>query len=283
MASAEQLCYNSVAKGIFQTGVGMKDYRIYYFTEKSNGREGNQDNFCVNGKINEDSGNHSEGTENMKAPFAVAVFDGMGGEAYGEVASLYAAKTFKEYEGRFKECEDADSLDESLSSYSKEVNKQIKEFLTDRGIDFLCCGTTCAGVLINEDKFIPFWLGDSRVYLWHAEKKSIELLSHDDTEAQRWIDMGWLKEEEARDTSAWHTLNAYLGDSYFYIRIGKEAKIEKGDVILISSDGITDLLIDAAIEQMLKYPVEKAYKILIETACNWSEDNSTVILVTKAE
>ncbi len=260
----------------------MKDYRVYYFTEKSNGREGNQDNFCVNGKINEDSGNHSEGTEDMKAPFAVAVFDGMGGEAYGEVASLCAAKTFREYEDRLKECKDAEKLGESLSSYSTEVNKEIEKFLTERGIDFLCCGTTCAGALVNEDKLIPFWLGDSRVYLWHAEKKSIELLSHDDTEAQRWIDMGWLREDEARDTGAWHTLNAYLGNGDFSIRIGKETKMEKGDAILISSDGITDLLVDAALEQLLKYPSEKAYKILIETACNWSDDNSTVILVTAA-
>ena len=268
--------------GILQTGVGMKDYRIYYFTEKSNGREGNQDNFCVNGKINEDSGNHSEGTENIGAPFAVAVFDGMGGEAYGEVASLYAAKTFKDHEDRIRKCENAEELDESLSSYCTDVNKQIEKFLEERGIDFLCCGTTCAGALVNEDKLIPFWLGDSRVYLWHAEKKQIELLSHDDTEAQRWIDMGWLREDEARDTGAWHTLNAYLGNSDFYIRIGKETEIKKGDVILISSDGITDLLVDAALEQALKYPIEKACKILLETAGNWSDDNSTVILVTAA-
>ena len=94
--------------------------------------------------------------------------------------------------------------------------------------------------------------------------------------------MGWLREDEARDTGAWHTLNAYLGSSGFSIRVGRETEIKKGDVILISSDGITDLLVDAALEQALKYPIEKACKILLETAGNWSDDNSTVILVTTA-
>ena len=58
------------------------------------------------------------------------------------------------------------------------------------------------------------------------------------------------------------------------VRVGM---VYAGEHKMTLSEGFSHLA-----EQALKYPIEKACKILLETAGNWSDDNSTVILVTAA-
>ena len=212
-------------------------------------------------------------------PYICVVFDGMGGEAHGEVASLFASKNMQLMKDKLPDVKETKGLKEYLEEFRIKTTEDISSYMKEKEQEDLYCGSTCAGVYINEETLIPFWLGDSRIYRWRSSENKLEMLSKDDTQAQVWMDQGLMDEEYARATGLWHVLTAFLGNIDDKIRLGEEIKLSDDDMIFISSDGITDMLLNDTLAKLFKDYPDRAEGILKEVAKTWADDNCTVIMI----
>lgn len=237
-------------------------------------RQNNEDNYYLFGKYREDTSinisaaNIKCTTENDVA----AVLDGMGGEEAGEVASLLAAAGMASVlDGDWKE-----QISEQLIRLNERICAEMSRQQSGR------MGTTFAGIYFDNDKAISANIGDSRCYLMRDKK--LQLLSHDHSEAQSLIDSGSMTEEEARASKKWHVLSQCLGvfpEEFVIVPFFSQVlEVKENDRFLICSDGLTDLVLDDEISDILQASTpEVAAHGLVECALvKGGYDNVTVIV-----
>lgn len=249
---------------------------VRYFSEVGPRRRENQDNFYVLGVSNllSQASSAGETAQTTQTVQAVAVFDGMGGEAEGEKASLAAAvcmdRLISALEGTLSE----ERLAEAWKVYYARFMNALRDYLED---DCTVSGTTFAGVFMQGELLIPAWLGDSRVYLLRGGR--LYRLTKDHTQAQQKIDRGEITEEEAKTTRQWHTLTFYMGQADTQCFVGQPLELLPGDRLFLCSDGITDLYSDEALTRLLEGNSKIVMADLAAAARERSEDNCTGVLI----
>lgn len=226
--------------------------------------------------------------------YGMAVADGMGGAAAGEVASnlalrvlvsliLNAAKwalKLDNPETREKELQD---VKESAEAYFGKVDKALMEYMEAyprlKGM-----GTTLTGAYSFGDDLFILHIGDSRAYLFRQNK--LKRLTHDHTAAQALADSGAISAEEVSTHRLRHVLTSCLG--------GQEGKIEMEirhlrlidtDRLLLCSDGLTDLVTEPEIAEMMQSTAEsnEACQALVNLALQkGGNDNVTVAMARYA-
>ncbi|MFR4475950.1 MAG: PP2C family protein-serine/threonine phosphatase [Ruminococcus callidus] len=122
-----------------------------------------------------------------------AVFDGMGGAAYGEVASEIAVQTLRKYEKKLKHADGTRMLDQLVSSYTTEANNAICDMLTEKHCQ--TGGTTFSMLYFLGDAVKLYYLGDSRIYRYQTDQ--LTLLTRDHTVANQKVEAAIYTEEEA--------------------------------------------------------------------------------------
>lgn len=252
----------------------------YAITDVGVARQNNEDNFYLFGSYKENNDElHTEASGETTADLdAAAVFDGMGGEASGEVASLSAASDMEPIMGI--------NVGEELERQITRLNAGVCEKMSALGAGRMGC--TIAGVYFFDNKVVSANVGDSRCYLFRDN--NLFLLSHDHSEGQRMLDMGQGTEEEIRDSRKWHVLTQCLGiypDEFMvepYVSEIMELKV--GDRFLVCSDGITDPMRDSDIEMVMRdsvnnqHDIKQSAEALIDYALTHEgKDNVTVVLV----
>lgn len=216
--------------------------RAYAVTGAGKTRLCNQDSYCVNGTIRKGLGPETEvySEELFAEEYICAVFDGMGGEKSGDVASYLCSRALQEYI-KSKNC-DIDAFINHANSLVCNLSKEI------------CarCGTTMALVRINGGFADIYNIGDSRIY--HFSDGRLNMLSVDHTAAQSLINIGVLTKEEARNDSRRHTLTRTLGvpeeEMLPEAHISRVA-VKQGDKFILCTDGITEGLDDLEIWEIL--------------------------------
>ena len=145
-------------------------------------------------------------------------------------------------------------------------------------------GSTFAGLAFYKEQAIAINLGDSRVY--HQRKDQLIRLSKDHTEAERLYTMGLIAREDIDTHKKKHILTRHFGvgpEEGIMEADFSEAMIpEKGDLFLLCSDGLTDMLTEVEINQALqkKLPPKKLAALLIQEALEkGGRDNVTVIVI----
>lgn len=202
-----------------------------------------------------------------------AVCDGMGGHKGGNVASKLAIDTINE------KC-DGDLPDAKSLLSSIELANQIiwQKGQTDANLTEM--GTTVTAAIIGAEYLEVAHVGDSSLYLMH--NGNLKKVTHDHTLAQQMVQDGLCAEDETRANSYKHILTRALGvDKEVQIDIYRE-KISNGDLILLCSDGLTDMLSDTEIESVLikEEVLQKSAQDLLEQALkNGGFDNITVVLL----
>lgn len=184
--------------------------------------------------------------------FVAVVCDGVGGNSHGEVASaLGLRQTLGWLAGYFgqRECQthlmstrcDAilAALANALESTNRAILRRIAEAPRLRGMS-----TTIVCVVIVEGNLYVAWAGDSRCYLCRAQEA--ERISTDDTEVEPLIRENLLTAAEAKDHPLAHVITNFLGNGEFHPSISVR-RLEPGDVVLLCTDGLTDVLTDAEI------------------------------------
>lgn len=237
-------------------------------------RKENQDNIYCVGKYRTDMyHNHKYGcggTTQNDALFAVA--DGMGGEANGANIALGAVRGLIELNPPVTN----DSLVEYIRNYNFSVCELIEKNHGER------MGTTFASLSIHDGIAETLNIGDSRIYIFRD--KELRCISKDDTFVRPLIETGVLSAEEARTHPDRHKLSQHIGvfpDELLIEPHTKTFDIEHGDVFLICTDGLTDVVEDRDISMILSQKTEVCQKTtqLYDLAYPHSKDNITIIVV----
>lgn len=254
----------------------------YASTVTGNYRENNEDCFYLDGEISPCGASGYSSEKKSAAEIQLfAVFDGMGGEACGEAASSQAAAVLEEEHKSFIE-KNSIPLTKMVGDFLKKASSAVEDKAKELGKSLI--GTTCSLACFYKGKLFAANIGDSRTY--YFSKGKITQISKDHTEAQYLIDKGIMTAEEARGSSAKHGLMRFLGmptdfqplAAYYSCPIVPQ----KGDALLICSDGLTDMLYDEDIEKIIakgsspKKTGEELTSLALERG---GVDNTTVIVV----
>lgn len=257
--------------------------RIKYAVRSDRGRRrrNNEDNFfCKGAMLDKDSENPYKLSGKTHSPNVFAVFDGIGGETNGELASFIAAKVLSERCSVLKK-KGFDDYDRFVDEYVQETNRRIKSLSTPSSR----MGTTMA-MLIVSDKFLKVYnIGDSRIYF--LEDNRLTRVSVDHTLAAEKISSGIATEEQIKATNEWGKLTACMGIEcgnglYSEPSRSPEKTIDGRTRVLLCSDGVTDMLDDSCIETILckSRDVGEAAALLMSEALNaGGKDNVTVMLL----
>lgn len=240
-------------------------------------RGNNEDNLYADGVIlTPDIREHSfaiDGSAYFPAVFAVC--DGMGGEEDGEIASHMAVQAIFTYAEKIKS-KIPGHLDKIIQSYVNNVNELI---LSEVNIYGKRMGTTLALTVAAESGIFCFNLGDSRIYC--LQRKSFRQITNDHTLAAEQIRNGIITTEQAAYVKNGNKLTRCIG-------IGDKLTVESYPPILgkcrilICSDGLTDMVSEAKIENVLRgyEGASDAADHLLDTALkNGGKDNVTVIVI----
>jgi len=230
------------------------------FTHQGWARENNEDSITVDGWVSDVAMTGPRRSRHeLTAPFLVAVADGMGGHAAGEVAIRYAIKRLAAESFAGGE----EDIAATLAAINAELYQAMAEELSWRGM-----GTTEVGLLLTPDRAIWFNLGDSRLYRHRGGR--LEQLSTDD------VPPG------ARSGA----LTQSLGGGPAFTAIAPHIAGEDLPVPsrwLLCSDGLSDMLGDDAIERALAVDDEEAVRQLFLQAMEaGGDDNISIILVSVA-
>ncbi len=219
---------------------------------------------------NEDSG--------FVSPQLIAVADGMGGHAAGEVASRIAVEVLQSLVPALVSTDiDEDSVEDllmhSLHSIDLEISVVTEEEIEKRGM-----GTTLTALLIRDKYISLLHVGDSRCY--RLRGSTLEQLSNDHTVIQELLDQGAISEAEAVDHPQRSMLTQALRGDGDVTPVLQMYEIKKGDRYLLCSDGLSGVLTEKEIKIGLKKSnKDEAVKFLVDaTYVNGAPDNVTVLI-----
>lgn len=219
------------------------------------------------------------------------VADGMGGHAFGEVAAEIAVEVTHRVlvdehddpdETRLmREVDAQDSADQirerlryAMNQASIAIRRKAGEL---PGADDM--GTTLVVLLVAEEQAHLAHVGDSRAYLIRRDR--ISRLTRDHTVVQQEIDAGRLTPELARLVPHRNILTQSIG---FHGPVEPDTStrfIEEGDLFVLCSDGLTDVLDDEVILQVARsHPADMLADALVESALSaGADDNVTAVVV----
>lgn len=205
--------------------------------------------------------------------------DGMGGYNGGEIASKLATTTALSYiqsnfENTPKEREDILKLVKSAMEYANMVvYEKSKE---QKDLDGM--GTTLEVCLIYNNKLYLGHVGDSRIYRLRGE--FFRKLTHDHSYVQKLVKDGTITQEEANHHPKKNMLMKALGCTAFVEPDVTVKGFIKDDIILICSDGLTNMVEEQEIYNILKKEGTLAAEKLVEKANeNGGYDNITAIVI----
>lgn len=206
----------------------------------------------------------------LASPSLLLVADGVGGHACGEVASALTVDAFNAME------QQADDTQRCWDAIQR-ANDSIAADVADNP-DHTGMATTVTALRLRDDRLEIAHAGDSRAYLYRDDK--FEQLTRDDSLIQDMLDAGTLSTEDA----AIHPYRAVVtkavqGEPIEPLLLEREAVV--GDVYLVCSDGLSDVVNEAHIVEIMRAasdPIVAADALVTATLEAGAPDNVTVII-----
>lgn len=237
--------------------------RVYSATDVGQKRKMNQDYVFVS----------QSPVGNLPNLFVVA--DGMGGHNAGDFASSHAVKTLVNEISEDADFNPVKVIRHAIETANTEIMDQAQKDVHLRGM-----GTTIVVATIVGHYAYVANVGDSRLYVIQEE---IHQVTKDHSLVQEMVRMGEIKEEEARNHPDKNIITRALGaertvDIDFF-----DLKLEPGSVILMCSDGLSNMVEDAKLQQIILTPGkelnERGEELLREANQNGGKDNIAVVLI----
>jgi protein phosphatase len=203
--------------------------------------------------------------------------DGMGGAAAGELASQMFAETAIE---AFTHCtatsedENLNLLDRAYQMANKRILSHVKDYPGHAGM-----GCTAEILRFYNNRYAIGHVGDSRTYLFRETE--LTQLTRDHSLVQDQVDQGLITPEEARKHRLRNVILRAVGTREDLMVDLLPGRVLPGDLFLLCSDGLTDMVEDALISRVLSHgsPLREKVDQLIELANRaGGNDNVTVIL-----
>lgn len=210
-------------------------------------------------------------------PNLYIVADGMGGHKAGDFASRYSVN---EFEKELKE-QKARTIIGSMEGAICAVNdKLLKEAFSEPDLEGM--GTTFVAACISEGSLFVLNIGDSRLYLIN-EKGSIRQITQDHSLVEEKILRGEIERKDAKNHPEKNVITRALGAMEQVIPDFFEVELEAGDYILLCSDGLTNMVEDAVMKEVILGQEtslkEKASKLIKMANENGGRDNISLVLV----
>lgn len=214
---------------------------------------------------------HNEDTVLAQPPLFV-VADGLGGHEAGEVASSIAVETVRDHSPKHA---DAAALARAVRAANREVIRATTEGIGRTGM-----GTTMTAAIVEGRRAVLAHVGDSRAYLLHEGR--LARVTEDHSMVADLIRTGQLTEAESRVHPNRSVITRALGTDADMEVDTYEIALDGGDRLLLCSDGLTSMLLDTRIEEILGQP-EGAYDVAAELVAAANEaggyDNISVIVI----
>ena len=214
---------------------------------------------------------HNEDSVLAQPPLFV-VADGLGGHEAGEVASSIAVETLRDHAPRRP---DAKALARAVKAANREVIRSAREGFGKAGM-----GTTMTAAIVEGTRIAIAHVGDSRAYLLH--EGSLVRVSEDHSMVADMIRRGQLTEAESRYHPNRSVITRALGTDPNMLADTYELEASPGDRLLLCSDGLTTMLEDGLICEILtEYPVpDEAARMLVDAANDaGGHDNVSVVVI----
>ena len=228
-------------------------------------REMNQDNYYV-----------SDPNDEIKM-FIVA--DGMGGYKGGEIASALAIESAKSYiKNNFEETNREkekilDLIKNAIEYANMVVYERSKEVEELNGM-----GTTMDVVIIQSGRLYIGHVGDSRVY--RLRKDFFRKLTTDHSYVEQLLRQGNITKEEAYNHPKKNMLTKALGCTAFVEPDVMVKGFQKDDILLMCTDGLTNMVREDKICEIIKENPESACDVLVNKANeNGGQDNITAVII----
>ncbi|MFN0108316.1 MAG: Stp1/IreP family PP2C-type Ser/Thr phosphatase [Blastocatellia bacterium] len=208
----------------------------------------------------------------------IALADGLGGVACGQMASQLAVQTVRQ--NFFSTGNSQFSLNDRLALAIAEANRVI-HLRSNRDRQCKGMGSTCALLALNNETAHVAHVGDSRVYLIRDNR--IRQLTRDHSRVQRMLDDGLITEEEAAHHPERNWLDRALGlrANILPDLLPEPIRIRDGDIFLLCTDGLTNLVRDEEIFRLVELaPAAHACEALVALANERGGiDNITIAIV----
>ncbi len=213
-----------------------------------------------------------------KGACLLAVADGMGGQNAGEVASGLAVKSALDwFEANSFEVFSPQLLEDMFATVNNAVWSHSQENPGTSGM-----GTTMTIVLFKGGRALVGHIGDTRLY--RLRENRLVQLTNDHSLVGEQVRMGKITPEAARIHPTRHILSRVLGSRQFVVPDIFETGLQVGDVFMLCSDGLSGMVEDHEIQELLiGSSLARSAKDLVEAANQaGGKDNSTVV-VTKID
>jgi serine/threonine protein phosphatase PrpC len=213
----------------------------------------------------------------------IAVADGMGGHAAGEVASRIAISELAERASAFTTTEiDRDSADDLFSETLSTIDAALRNAVSDAP-ELSGMGTTLTAAFIRDNSIALLHIGDSRAY--RLRGNTLEQLSVDHTVIQELLNQGAISESDIATHPQRSVLTQVLmGDANVDVALQLFEGKSK-DRYLLCSDGLSSVLSEKEIKSLIKgKDRDEAVTALIDaTYINGAPDNVTVVIADLVE
>ncbi len=230
--------------------------KVYTATDVGRVREVNEDSFTV------------------IAPETYVVADGMGGHAAGEVASRILVDTAKELLDRPEVFYSELVLKKAVLRANDAILSQASEVPEYAGM-----GTTATLFHREGEQGIWAHVGDSRIYLLRGQE--LCQITRDHSLVEDLVENGSITREEARNHPRKNILTRAVGAEENLLVDTGSLRLQNGDRLLLCSDGLTNMVTDAQIQEILQdgHPMDKAAVLVQKALEAGGTDNITAIVV----
>ena len=206
-------------------------------------------------------------------PNLLVVADGMGGHRAGDFASRFTVEVLAEEVQNSKETHPEQILGNAIQTANERL---MEEAAKDSRLEGM--GTTLVTATILDHVLYFANVGDSRLYLINKE---IRQLSKDHSMVEEMVRLGGLTEEEAKHHPDKNIITRAMGVKDKVEPDFFEYRLKGGDTILMCSDGLTNMVDDDEIFQIVKSArdIVEAVETLIQRANeNGGSDNIGIVL-----
>lgn len=237
--------------------------KLFSMTDIGKRRELNED--CI----------YASGMPVGKLPNLFIVADGMGGHNAGDYASQHTVKKIVETVQQLQEEQNTEKI---IEKAIEEANACIyQQSCEDSSLSGM--GTTAVVVTCIDNQVTVANIGDSRMYIVNH---TITQITRDHSLVEEMISLGGIDRESARNHPDKNIITRAIGVKESVLADFFTVKIECGDKILLCTDGLTNMLSDGEIHQIIEdsNDVERAVCRLVQAANdNGGRDNIAVVLV----
>lgn len=202
------------------------------------------------------------------------VADGMGGHNAGDFASKHTVEKIVQYIVDTEEDSPIKVISGAITDANASIRKKAEEEEDLRGM-----GTTVVVATIADDTLYVANVGDSRLYIMN---RKIRQITRDHSLVEEMIRIGEIDRESARTHPDKNIITRAIGAGELIDIDFFEIKLEKDDIILMCSDGLTNMIEDDNIRIIMQGQrdvVEKAEELVKVANNNGGKDNIAVIII----